>query len=189
MQLFKPVIALVTLLPTAASAQINDQNKIEPGVRIGRVYIGDSKTTVHRRLQKPDATFVLGPNLTSELWRGSLNTATGVPYRLEVVYRRGVVTQIETTNPIFRLTNGLNVSSDESTWWNVYGDPTQRVLNYPKKNREYRYDDWKAQGIAVENYYKPAPGETVISQPETLIVHRKGTAVIPDLGGVPGALR
>lgn len=189
MRVFTPVLALVALLPTAASAQINDQNKIEPGVRIGRVYIGDSRTTVHRRLKKPDATFNLGPGLTSELWRGSLNTATGVPHRLEVVYRRGVVTQIETTNPLFRMKNGLNVSSDESTWWNVYGDPTQKVLNYPKRNREYRYDDWKARGIAIENYYKGVSDGSVLSQPETLIVHRKGAPVIPDIGGVPGALR
>jgi len=189
MKIFKPVVALLTLLPMAAHAQTGDQNKVEAGVRIGRVYLGDSKATVHRRLGKPTASFVSVGGLTSELWKGSQNPDTGVPFRLEVVYKRGVVTQIETTNPRFQLASGLNVSSEESKWWDTYGDPIQRVLKYPQRNREYRYDDWKAKGIAVEQYYQPQRDGSVVSSPETLIVHYKGVAVIPDFGGVPGVLR
>jgi hypothetical protein len=189
MKVFKSVVALITLMPMAAQAQTGDQNKVEAGVRIGRVYLGDSKATVHRRLGKPTASFTSAGGLVSELWKGSQNPKTGVPFRLEVVYRRGIVAQIETTNPRFRLANGLNVNSSDSEWWDTYGDPTQRVLKYPKRNREYRYDDWKAKGIAVEQYYQLQRDGSVVSSPETLIVHRKGVAVIPDFGGVPSVLR
>lgn len=184
MALLAPLLVPVTA--RAQSAPIPDQNQVVPGERIGRVFIGDSRAAVHRRIGKPTKVFKLMGGRTSELWRGSKRTDTDRPNTLEVIFERGAVIQIETTNTVFRTKSGLNVVSGGEEWFEALGlDPTISRRRYPKRaNRTYQYHDWRRTGIAlelIETEDEPSP--------ETLIVHRRGFSVIPDVGGVARPLK
>lgn len=183
-----PLFLFATLtLPLAATAQtvfaqsVPDNNQVVPGARIGRVFLGDSRAAVRRRLGKPLKTFALPGGMSSELWRAKTTGAYSIRHALEVVYKSGVVTQIETTNPIFQTKSGLSIDDFESDWSKIYGKPVSRVLDYAKRGGITQiYYDWKRSGIALETRAQGEGEENI-----TLIVHRKGVAVVPDPGGRP----
>ena len=181
MKILTTLLAVLTLAPLAHAQSVPDQHQVVPGERLGRVFLGDSRKTVARRLGKPAKVIPLGAGLTSELWRGSIRTDTGSPNTLEVIYRRGVVIQIETTNPLFKTKSGLSVLSDGPQWEKLLRKPTISYREYPKRaEKVYQYHDWRRAGLAlemIESEDSPSP--------ETLIVHRKGYRVIPDIGGIP----
>lgn len=177
------LLVATTLLPIAASAQIApvpDQNQVVPGERIGRVFIGDTRAAVQRRLGKPSKTFRLPAGRTSELWRGSKREDTGRPNTLEVIFERGVAIQIETTNPVFRTKSGLSVLTGSMKWLDVLRDELSmsRRRYVRRGSQTLEYNDWQRLGIALE-LIEIGDG----TSPETLIVHRKNHAVIPDPGG------
>ena len=180
------ILVLATLiLPFAARAQnVPDQHQVVPGERIGRVFLGDSQATVRRRLGKPSGTFALNNGLISELWKSKSPGAYGIHHKLEVVYKGGVAVQIETSNPIFRTKSGLSIDDDPEDWEARLGKASvSPYYVYPqsryKKGISQQYFDWKRSGLAIETVAK---GQGV--ENNTLIVHRKGVAVIPDSGGV-----
>ena len=175
------ILALAPLVPFSAQAQATpDNRRIVPGERIGRIFLGDSKAAVRRRLGVPFANFNLGSGLTSEVWRGSNRPDTGGYYTLEVVYRRGVVRQIETTNPVFKTTSGFDIDDSLASWKRRLGTARVREFTYPAKDDQLKqYHDWRSTGIAMELVQE---GEEMVR--ETIIVHPRGVSVIPDRGGV-----
>jgi hypothetical protein len=174
------ILAVLTLATVAKAQTVPDQYQVVPGQRLGRIFIGDSRATVTRRLGKPAKTFKLATELSSDLWRGSKRLDTAQSNTLEVIYRRGVVVQIETTNPVFKTKAGHNILSPGEEWNEFYNRPAISYFRYPKRgNLTYQYHDWKSDGLAlelIETEDEPSP--------ETLIVHRKGFRVIPDVGGL-----
>lgn len=167
----------VLALSPAVEAQpkpgpVPDNLRIEPGKRIGRVFIGDTPGAVRRRLGKPSRSFKLGAGSTSELWRSG-------KYTLEVVYKAGHVIQIEATNPAFETADGLGLHSTVKSWAAQMGeDDTQSLYTYPNKPRMFYYD-WKDQGLTLE----ATPDKKGRLHLLTVIVHREGGSVIPDKGG------
>lgn len=173
-------LALSAAFGNGADAKPTPDNLlIVPGQHIGRVFIGDSKAAVHRRLGTPQRTFKLAGGVTSELWRSKTGTnENGSPYTLEVLYRSGSVTQIETTNPAFKTQSGLSKASFMGEWNDFYeNDKDLRIskYRYPRKPTQM-YQDWMKQGVAIEVEYTEATTHTVI-------VHRCGVPVIVDPGG------
>lgn len=153
-----------------AWAAPKDNLLIEPGKRLGRVFLGDTPGAVRRRLGKPARTFSLGAGATSELWRSG-------PYTLEVVYKRGKVAQIEATNPVFQTDEDMGIEDSVGAWVDAMGDNlSNSYYSYPNKADQVYYD-WKKDGLALETRGK----EEII----TIIVHRAGSPVIPDRGGTP----
>ncbi len=173
-------LAVSTLGAFAQTAP--DNHQAQAGVRLGRVFIGDSRAAVGRRLGKPTRTFTLGRGLTSQLWRGKKPGDTGRLNTLEVVYRSGVVIQIEATSLVFKTPGGLSLSSARDEWEDAYGKPAQTDYYYDSSGARKRYLDWKRSGIALELLESGDGGGEFTYQ--TLIVHRKGYSVIPDRGGV-----
>ena len=186
--------SLALLLSSSARAQTTpDQHRIVPGERIGRVFLGDSQAVVRRRLGPSFKKFVLGSGLTSEVWRGARRPDNGGFYTLEVVYRRGVVRQIETTNPLFKTSSGLDINDSLASWKARLGKPVVRYFAFPKPGKKPDIDDitkmyqsWKSSGIAMELVQ---PGVEVFDENnippfvrETIIVHPRGASVIPDRG-------
>lgn len=167
--------------PSSAWAQTTpDNRRIVPGERIGRIFLGDSQAAVRRRLGVPSKTFNLGPGLTSEVWRGSRRPDTDGFYTLEVVYRRGVVRQIETTNPLFKTSSGFDIDDSLASWKARLGKPVVRAFVYPAKGEQLKqYHDWRSTGIAMELIQD---GEEMLR--ETIIVHPRGVPVLPDRGGI-----
>ena len=166
---------------TFALAQtVPDQYRVVPGQRLGRVFLGDSQKTVRRRLGAPAKTFKFANGFTSDLWRGSKRRDINRFNTLEVIYRRNVVVQIEATNPVFKTAQGLGLASSGEEWFDRYAEPQVTFLRFPKRgNVRLQYHDWKGAGIAQE-----LRSTDVEPQPETLIVHRRNVAVVPDVGGV-----
>ncbi len=174
------IAGTLSLLATGALAQnTDDSHQAQAGTRIGRVFIGDTKAAVGRRLGKPSRVFDLGHGLTSQLWRGKTAGDQGARNTLEVVYRSGIVTQIEATSLIFATPKGLSLSSPRSRWENTYGTPIVSTYDYAHTRK--RYIDWKVKGIALELVRGDEQGDDWTYQ--TLIVHKKGVSVVPDQGG------
>ncbi|RYX86255.1 hypothetical protein EON83_03260 [bacterium] len=175
------IASALVLIPTLAWSQdTDDSHTVQAGTRVGRIFIGDTKGAVARRLGKPTRAFTLGSGLTSQLWRGKTVGDLGARNTLEVVYRNGIVTQVEATSLVFETPGGLSLSSARSKWENTYGRPLVSTYNYRSGNRK-RYIDWKAKGIALELVQGPDAGDEWTYQ--TLIVHKKGVAVVPDKNG------
>lgn len=159
---------------------VPDQYRVVPGQRLGRVFLGDSRVTVRRRLGAPAKTFTFANGFTSDLWRGSKRRDINRFHTLEVIYRRNVAVQIEATSPLFKTAQGLGIESSGEEWFQRYAEPTITFLRFPKRgNVRLQYHDWKDVGIAHE-----LRSTDVEPQPETLIVHRRNVAVVPDVGGV-----
>jgi len=176
------LLPTLCLLALGASAQDTADNHVaSPGNRIGRVFIGDSKAAVERRLGPPSRKFVLGRGLNSELWRSKKPGDTGGRNTLEVVYRGGVATQIEGTSLVWQTPKGLSLSSSRSDWEDALGAPSVSTYDYDGGTRK-RYLDWRRQGVALE-LVKSGDSDTDGWTYQKLIVHRTGNSVIPTKGG------
>ncbi|BCM90338.1 hypothetical protein IAD21_02189 [Abditibacteriota bacterium] len=174
------IAGALALTATVSWAQdADDSHQAQAGTRIGRVFIGDTKAAVGRRLGKPARTFTLGRGLTSQLWRSKTVGDQGARNTLEVVYRSGIVTQIEVTSLVFQTPGGLSLSSTRDSWENTYGTPTASTYSYSHSRK--RYIDWKSKGIALEMVRGDEQGDDWVYQ--TLIVHKKGNSVVVDAGG------
>jgi hypothetical protein len=179
-QLF--LTATVALATLGANAQsVPDNHIAAPGERIGRVFIGDTRAAVGRRLGPATKAFNLGRGLTSQMWRSKRVGDTGGYNTLEVVYRNGLATQVEGTSLVWNTPSGLSLSSSRADWEDRLGAPTQTTYNYDSGARK-RYLDWRRAGIALE-LVQDGDSESNEWTYQTLIVHRKGVAVIPDRGG------
>ncbi len=177
---FAGTLAFLTLGASAAPAP--DNHQAQGGSRIGRVFIGDTRAAVGRRLGAPTRTFSLGKGLTSQLWRGKKPGDTGNRNTLEVVYRSGVVIQIEATSLIFNTPGGLSLGSSRGDWEDTYGNPSVSTYDYESGSTK-RYLDWKSKGIALELVQNGDSEDEDTWTYQTLIVHRKGYSVIADRGG------
>ena len=180
-------IALCALAFAAHNVKaVEDNRLVEPGVRLGRVFLGDTRAAVQRRLGKPAKTFKLKNGLTSELWRGKTSDADGKTNTLEVVYRRGVAVQIEATSGVFETRKGLSTFSDIEKWTKSFGHRDGRRFRYANRTpRTQAYYDWVKSGVALETQFFSAHDEDDVEEIRTLIVHRRGVKVVPDVGGVP----
>lgn len=178
------IAGFLAVIGIGAIAQAaDDTHQAQAGTRIGRVFIGDTKGAVGRRLGKPTRSFDLGEGLTSQLWRGKTTGDQGARNTLEVVFRGGIVSQIEVTSLIFKTPSNLSLASSRSQWERVYGKPVTTTYNYRQYGRK-RYIDWKSKGIAVEllaDEDETRANDGWIYQ--TLIVHKKGVPVVVDRGG------
>ena len=172
----------IGLLALGASAQSTPDNRLATaGERIGRVFIGDSRAAVGRRLGPVTKTFDLGRGLTSQMWRSKRVGDTGGYNTLEVVYRGGVAAQIEGTSLVWKTPSGLSLSSSRADWEDRLGAPSVSTYDYESGARK-RYLDWRRAGIALE-LVQDGDLESNQWTYQTLIVHRKGVAVLPDRGG------
>jgi len=170
------------LLALGASAQDTPDNHVAAaGERIGRVFIGDSKAAVERRLGPPSRTFALGRGLSSELWRGKKPSDSGGRNTLEVVYRGGFATQIEGTSLVWKTPGGLSLSSSRADWEEGLGAPSVSTYDYRGGVRK-RYLDWRRAGVALE-LVRGADSDSSDWTYQKLIVHRTGSPVIPTKGG------
>lgn len=169
-----------------AARAVEDNRLVEPGVRIGRVFLGDTRAAVQRRLGKPAKTFKLKNGLSSELWRSKATDAGEKPNTLEVLYRRGVAVQIEATSGVFQTRKGLSTFSGIEDWTKSFGDRDGRKFRYANRTpRTQAYYDWVKSGVALETQFFSAHDENDVEEIRTLIVHRRGAKVVPDVGGVP----
>lgn len=175
------VLALIAASANGQEADAPDNHQAQAGLRIGRVFIGDTRGAVGRRLGKPTKTFVLGSGLTSQLWRSTKTGDQGARNTLEVVYKGSIVSQIEATSLVFQTPKGLSLSSARSSWESTYGKPIVSTFGYDDGSRK-RYLDWKSKGIALE-LTQMGEDEGNNWTYQTLIVHKKGIAVVPDKGG------
>ena len=164
---------------------VEDNRLVEPGVRIGRVFLGDTRAAVQRRLGKPTKTFKLKNGLTSELWRSKAVDSDGKTNTLEVIYRRGVAVQIEATSGVFQTRKGLSTFSGIEDWTKSFGDRDGRRFRYANRTpRTQAYYDWVKSGVALESQFLSAHDEDDVEEIRTLIVHRRGFKVVPDIGGI-----
>ncbi len=173
------MIAALALIPTAQAAtkpnKVPDNLLIVPGKRIGRIFIGDTRGAVRHRLGALARTFKLGANLKSELWRAG-------KYTLEVVYRNGTVTQIETTNPTFQTAQKVGRSNQIADWEDVL-DLASKVSFYRYANKpRQEYWDWIRDGLTLETEGSEIDNNHAM-RILTVIVHRSNASVIPDIGG------
>lgn len=174
--------ASVALVALGASAQSTPDNHIAaPGERIGRVFIGDTRAAIGRRLGPATKSFSLGRGLASQMWRSKRVGDTGGYNTLEVVYRNGLATQLEGTSLVWKTADGLSLSSSRADWEERLGTPTQTTYNYDSGARK-RYLDWRRAGIALE-LVQDGDSDSSEFTYQTLIVHRSGNPVIPDRGG------
>ena len=190
--LLRAVGCVLTLgLAGGASAPAHatpDNLLVVPGQHLGRVFLGDSKTAVHRRLGAPQRTFKLAGGLTSELWRSKPNKSAEAEdgeapahYTLEVVYKSGVVTQIEASNPVFRTSGGLATDSTPKAWLATLGKAPATKYRYSGDKSDQKYYDWASKGVALELQGDEASG--YYGYINTVIVHCKGAKVVVDSGG------
>ena len=181
------IMGAVVALAASAKAQNtpNDSYQAQAGLRLGRIFIGDTRAAVARRLGKPTSAFNLGRGLTSQVWRSrKLDADTGKHNTVEVVYRNGIVSQIEATSLVFKTPSKLSLTSSRVQWERVYGKPLVSTYDYNVNGRK-RYLDWKAKGMAVElveDEDETRANDGWIYQ--TLIVHKRGVPVLVDVGGI-----
>ncbi len=194
--LFTTVFACLALLSSAFStrhivAQTSVPNVV-PGRSLGRVSLGFTRAQVHRALGKPDKTLKLKSGLTDDIWRAKTtavkpdgwgNTRV-VRHKVEVLYRRGRVVQIEATSPVFVTRSGfstqtplqvLDTSLNPKRFYTYAspGDDVGGALMY--------YLNQVQAGIAFE--YGPAQDTWARREgSDTLIVHPKSVPVIQDQG-------
>jgi hypothetical protein len=179
---------LAAMTTIASSQNANDAYTAQAGTHIGRVFIGDTRAAVGRRLGPPTRTLNLGRSLVSQVWRSKRVGDTGTYNTVEVVYRGGIVSQIEATSLAFKTPGGLSLASKRASWERAYGTPSVSTYSYATgKYLRKRYLDWKSRGIALELVEEG--GDTEASPTswvyQTLIVHRRGVSVLADLGGTP----
>ena len=177
--------ALAVLALGALAQDAPDNHQAQAGTRLGRVFVDDSRAAIGRRLGKPSRTFDLGHGLTSQLWRGKKPGDTGKRNTLEVVFQNGLVRQIEATSLVFQTAGGLSLSSSRGDWLDAFGTPVTTTYDFDNGDTK-RYLDWKSKGIALE--LVAAPRDSAEDGPlnwtyQTLIVHKRGMAVVPDQGG------
>lgn len=180
---FLAVLAALPALTMVARAQSDtpDNLRIVAGSRLGRVFLGDSRATVRRRLGAPTKTFKLPAGLSSEMWRGKEEDEEGNVNTLEVVYRRGVAVQIEATSAKFKTPKGLSSESYVFDWVNAFGQARRTTYNYSGRKARQSYYDWTRRGIALETY-PPTDGDKD-EYIHTIIVHRPGVRVVVDPNG------
>ena len=160
---------------------------VVPGQRIGRVYLGYTPAQVQRTLGKPDKTLRLRNGTTDDIYlakKTRLRFGQAMRDKLEILYRKGRVVQIEATSPAFETTSGLSTGSSlgqliESGWnW--------RVLAYQYTGEEdgwhnnYFVDQKKGLSFEFEICQEELGRD---STPTTLLVHRAGTRPLADVGG------
>lgn len=173
-------LAVWTLGVAAQTAP--DNHQAQGGTHVGRVFIGDTRGAVGRRLGPATKSFTLGKGLTSQIWRGKKPGDTGNRNTLEVVYKNGIVRQIEATSLVFKTPGGLSLSSSRGDWEDEYGTPSVSTYIYDDGARK-RYLDWKSKGIALELLNSDDSEDANSWTYQTLIVHKKGLPVLPDRGG------
>ena len=180
------LLALAGILTPLVAPQIAsaapDRLTVEPGIRIGRIFLGDSKAAVARRLGKPTKTFKLSGGYDSQLWKSKTEFAPGERDTLEIVYKKGVVVQIEVTNPIFETPGGLSLNDTITDWRKKYGVPLEQTRYYTNKS-DQRYYDWRKNGVAIESVLDGRGDTAPTFTFHTLIIHKKGVKVLPDPGG------
>ena len=172
----------------AAFAQVKASN-VFPGKSMGRIVLGMTPTQVQKLVGKPGRTRSRrgGLRVDTYLSKKTRETTIGtVRDHLDVLYRRGRVVQIEATSPVFKvlgsistLTSARVVRYSPFAWQLLtfdYFEPQHETswVNY------YFCD--VAQGFSIE--FEGEEAQLSVDQPPTtLIVHKKGSRVIPDEGG------
>lgn len=194
------VLALSTI-DAGQAANVPNHQHIVPGVRIGRVSLGDLQKTVRRRLGAPFKSAALPGGLRSDTWRAPKPNSKGTFHTLEAVYRRDAVVQIEATNPAYRTDIGLFRDLDVGDWVRAYGSQRAAQTSHAKSGSKpklpaiynleeasylyakrspatLKYFDWTQRGLALET-----EKEDDYQAIRSVIVHRPGFRVLPDAGG------
>ena len=160
---------------------------VVPGQSLGKLRLGQTPAQVRKILGSPAKTFKLRNGLLDDVYvsKGT-RKAEGQTIRdkVEILYRAGKAVQIEATSPSFKTASGLSTDSTLRTLqgflhpfryytYSFGGDDSGGHVKY--------YLDSQKLGIAFES---PASQDTWNWQSgsATLIVHGKGSAVIPDQG-------
>ena len=185
------LLAFSLCVSGVAHAQDEDDNhsgSIVPGVRVGKVRLGQTRAAARAAMNgKPDATFSLPRGYSSDLWKW-IPGDSQEDCSLETLYLGGRVVQIEVLSPQFTMqgVEDVNLTSD---WVTGLGRPT-RISTYAynrarKGTSRQKYYDWTSRGVALETW--PARGTDGISSDDlhTTIVHRKGVRIIADFDGKP----
>lgn len=182
------LLAGVTLITSQLAQAQSFSSSVVPGRSLGKICLGYTAAQVHRFLGKPSKTLRLKNGLTDDVYRAKktqLNpNGDSVRDKVEVLYKAGRVVQLEATSPAFFTKSELSIvstvsallgssfhwrvlvygyDSDDSGWQNYY-------LMDQRQGLTFEFRGWQEQLMRR-------------SYPTTLIIHRSGSRVIPDVGG------
>lgn len=185
------LVAALLAIPAWAAA-VSPAWLVVPGVRIGQVRIGESRTAVHARLHAPDETRGLAGTLLQERWLSkpvNPSSRAQCPDYVTVYYQGGIVRQVEVSSWHFETPGGLSTLSQFSDLEAVYPPAHYAITAFsPSRGgvalRMY-YDDDTAHGIAWKGALETGmiPSITGDMRIESLIVHGPRKYVIMDPGG------
>ncbi|MGV3722086.1 MAG: hypothetical protein ACO1SX_14340 [Actinomycetota bacterium] len=155
--------------------------RVEPGIAIGKVALGEQRSRVYALLGPPQASFMRADGLREDTWRSAPGPKTRhFQHRLTVIFKDNLAVQVEATSPSFKTPGGLSTAVSYERL--VKALPNLWVTQYDfngQEGLELYYDD-AARGLA---FFSVANDEVLPeSQPDSLIVHRRGTPVLPTAG-------
>lgn len=163
--------------PASSPSRAATPNVI-PGERLGKIRLGMTQSQTRKILGRPTATLHLQNGVTDDVYRSK---STG--HKLEVLFSRGRVVQIEATSPTFRTKSGLSTQTPLSVLRRALTNVRYVTYGYGGSMGAVKYYiDHVGIGLAFESgghqddWFEETP-------PQTIIVHRKGVRVIPDQGG------
>ena len=170
-------IAVCLLLSWATGAQAGDYS-IYPGRGMGHIFLGMSTVTVHRILPPRSAVYRRSGGMIEELW-----DTPSTNNRLEIVYQKNRVVQIEATSHRFHTSDGSSRSDPLKVVRRRFGEFHITVYKYSSPHGTFTgyYFDAAPRGIAFAVGLRvPIDADVRF---DSVIVHRAGGHVIPAAGG------
>ncbi len=112
-------LILLTAMAAAATAATQSRG-IEPGNRIGKIWLGMTRKAVHAKLGQPDGIYLFASGVTGDYWSSSRAGDS-----LHISYSAGKVFQIEATSNSFSTPEGLTTQSSLAEVRKAYGNLRQ----------------------------------------------------------------
>ncbi len=179
------VAAWSLMTMTAAMAATSDYSVV-PGHSVGRVWLGAPRATVIKMLGKPSSTSTSSGGLTQDSWMGRKSSRDYNERRfVQVTYRRARVIQIEFNSPSLVSAGGISTRVNLIQLSKKF-DLRPRFYSYVERGYNRNYHDDVARGIAFQrggNDLSWNLKEDPRATPDSIIVHRRGYRVIPEVGG------
>lgn len=183
-------LLMLCLALGAVAVASADNFLVVPGRSVGKIRLGDARSTVIKSMGQPSQSAKWRSGLTQDTWLGPkpANNEDGLPVSertfLHVIYRNSRVAQTEFNSPRFATASGISTHSSLAQFRAHHRNLRVRAYGYDDPGGGgyigYYYDD-VVKGIAFTFGVQDEFDARIT--PHALRVHSPGTPVIIDPGG------
>jgi hypothetical protein len=160
----------------ATTSMVKPDYIIEPGKRVGKVKLGDTRSSTQSKLGTPKKRVIIDDRIRNDYWESKDNET------IDIYYRDDKVIQIAVSSALYKIDNQINTNSSLSEIREVFdGLAEERYfldLSEDPSNKEpvegkifYTYYDDNVRGVAFVFVYDLAARVPKEGVPSSIIVH------------------